>query len=377
MALLGGAVAWPLMARAQQPESMRQPGALAASSPVPSNLDIRNILRERVVVYRQNVGIIVGVIEPAGRRVVAHGSLDHNDERALDGDTVFEIGSITKVFTALLLSDMVQRAEVMLTDPVATYLPTAVKLPERDGRPITLVDLATHTSGLPRLPRNFAPRDHANPYADYSVELLYAFLSDHSLTRDVGSEYLYSNLGAGLLGHVLGRRAGTSYETVVSARIADPLGMSSTRITLSPDMRRRLAPGHNGKLSRVPNWDFAALPGAGALRSSANDLLNFLAANLDAARSPLGPAMSAMLSTRRPRGRGREIALGWHVDTIGDQEVVWHNGATAGYRSFIGFAPSLETGVILLSNTASTVSTDDIGFHLLAPSRPLSKLRLD
>ena len=159
----------------------------AQTSPVPSDAEIRKILVDRIDVQKQSVGIVVGVIEPAGRRIVSYGSLAKNDPRPLNGDTVFEIGSITKVFTSLLLADAVERGEVALTDPVAKFLPAKVKMPERGGRAITLQDLATHTSGLPRLPTNFAPKDPANPYADYSFENLYTFLSGYQLTRDIGA----------------------------------------------------------------------------------------------------------------------------------------------------------------------------------------------
>jgi len=131
----------------------------------------------------------------------------------MDGNTIFEVGSVTKVFTSLLLADMAQRGQVALTDPVAksTCL-LGLKMPERNGRQISLEDLATHTSGLPRLPSNLSPKDAANPYADYSIEQLYQFLSGYQLTRDIGPQYEYSNLGGGLLGHVLARRAGMDSE---------------------------------------------------------------------------------------------------------------------------------------------------------------------
>jgi serine-type D-Ala-D-Ala carboxypeptidase/endopeptidase len=172
---------------------------------LPSDQDIRKTLIDRIDRQHQSVGIVVGVIGPEGRRVVAYGQLEKGDPRALSGDTVFEIGSATKVFTALLLTDMVERGEVALDDPVAKYLPAGVQMPERNGRSITLVDLATHTSGLPRLPTNLAPKDPGNPYADYSVDELHEFLADYQLTRDIGSQYEYSNLGGGLLGYVLAR----------------------------------------------------------------------------------------------------------------------------------------------------------------------------
>src|SRR5688572_30500434 len=154
-------------------------------SPVPSDAEIRNILAQRVDTYRQAVGIVVGVIEPGGRRIITYGSPARGNARALDGDTVFEIGSMTKVFTSLLLAEAVQRGELALTDPVATLLPPEVKVPERGGRLITLQDLATHTSALPRLPDNLQPKDPNNPYADYSAAQLYEFLSRHQLTRDI------------------------------------------------------------------------------------------------------------------------------------------------------------------------------------------------
>jgi serine-type D-Ala-D-Ala carboxypeptidase/endopeptidase len=198
-----------------------QPGAGQApkASLVPSDPVIRQILVDRVDKYRQSVGIVVGVIEPKGRRIVAHGALDQSNPQPLNGDTVFEIGSITKVFTSLLLADMAQRGELALNDPVAKYLPPEVKAPERGDRQITLQDLATHTSGLPADPSNISPQDPANPVADYSVEQLYAFLSNYTLTRDIGSRYEYSNVGISVLGQALAHHPGMEYD---ANRVANP-----------------------------------------------------------------------------------------------------------------------------------------------------------
>ncbi|HKB14403.1 MAG TPA: serine hydrolase domain-containing protein, partial [Vicinamibacterales bacterium] len=273
--------------------------ASAQSAAVP-DADIRKIIAERVDVQRQSVGIVVGLIDASGRRVLSHGALAKGDARPLNGDTLFEIGSITKVFTSLLLADAVERHEVALGDPVSRYLPATVKMPERGGRAITLQDLAMHTSGLPRMPSNFKPADPANPYADYSVEQLYQFLSSYELARDIGTQYEYSNLGGGLLGHVLALRAHTDYASLVRERITTPLGMTSTTIVLSPELKARLAVGHSPTLQPVANWDLPTLAGAGALRSTTNDLLTFLAANLGYAQSSLAPAMAAMLAVRRP-----------------------------------------------------------------------------
>src|SRR5262249_19332240 len=184
-----------------------------------------------------------------------------------------------------------ERHEVALTDPVSKYLPATVRMAERGGRSITLQDLATHTSGLPRMPTNFKPADPANPYADYSVEQMYEFLSSYQLTRDIGSQYEYSNLGGGLLGHVLALRPHTDYASLVRDRITAPLEMASTAITLPADLKSRLAVGHSAALQPVANWDLPTLAGAGALRSTTNDLLTFLAGHLGYTKTPLEPAM--------------------------------------------------------------------------------------
>jgi D-alanyl-D-alanine-carboxypeptidase/D-alanyl-D-alanine-endopeptidase len=345
--------------------------AHAGTAAVLPDNDIRAILADRIDVQRQGVGIVVGIIDPSGRRTVAYASIKKG-EGPVDANTVFEIGSVTKVFTSLLLADAVQRGEVALTDPVSKYLPPNVKVPERSGKTITLVDLATHTSGLPRMPTNFHPKDPGNPYADYSVAQLYEFLSSVELTRDIGSTYEYSNLGGGLLGHALAHRAGTDYETLVRTRILEPLGMKSTAITLSKAMMDRLAPGHDAGLYQVANWDIPTLAGAGALRSTANDLLTFLAANIGIEKSPLAPSMAAMIAAHRPTGTPNlEIALGWHIWTRDGHEIIWHNGGTGGYRTWIGFDPKSRTGVVVLSNTSTSAGADDIGLHLLDPAFPL------
>jgi D-alanyl-D-alanine-carboxypeptidase/D-alanyl-D-alanine-endopeptidase len=345
------------------------------NSPLPSDTEIRKILADRVGAESSGLAIVVGVIDAKGRRVVAYGSLAKNDKRPLNGDTVFEIGSMTKVFTSLVLMDMVRKGEVALTDPVSKYLPASVKVPERNNKKITLQDLSTQSSGLPRMPTNFHPKDESNPYADYSVEQLYEFISGYQLTRDIGSQYEYSNLGVGLLGHVLTLRAGQDYETMVRSRILDPLGMNSTRVTLTPEMKTRLAVGHGPNLDPVPNWDLSpAVAGAGALRSSANDILTFLAANLGYIKTPLAADMAAEVSIRRPAGApDMQIAYAWHIQSKNGNSIIWHNGGTGGYRTYMGFDPKSRTGVVVLSNYSSAEGPDDIGRHLLDASYPLEK----
>jgi CubicO group peptidase (beta-lactamase class C family) len=334
---------------------------------------IRAIIKRRVDA-RLSTGIVVGVFGASGRRrVVSYGA--SGTARPLDANSVFEIGSITKTFTALVLADMVARGEIRYDDPVAKLLPATVRVPTRKGHQITLLDLATQSSGLPYMPSNLRPKDAANPFADYTTDLMYEFLLSYKLTRDIGSQYEYSNYGVGLLGHALALRAGLDLETLYRRRILDSLRMPDTRIALTQSMRERLALGHGAKGEVVTNWDFGALGGAGALRSTATDMLTYLAANLvadvDSTRGPLAPAMHATHIRRREAGSTQMgIGLAWHLATRPDGgTIVWHNGGTGGYRTFSGYDAGRRTGVVVLTN--SNISADDIGFHLLSPAIPL------
>jgi serine-type D-Ala-D-Ala carboxypeptidase/endopeptidase len=340
---------------------------------VPGSDEIREILVRRVDHQKQAVGIVVGIVEPNGRRVVAYGHPANGDSGVVDGDTIFEIGSVSKVFTSLLLADMVNRSEVRLDDPASKYLPDSVTVPERSGKAITLLDLSTHGSGLPTLPSNLKPKDVRNPYADYSVDALYQFLSGYTLPRDPGSEFEYSNLGAGLLGHLLASCVGADYESAIRTRITEPLGMPDTGITLSSSMQQRMATGHNAMLAPVANWDFLTLAGAGALRSSANDLLTFLEAFLGYKASPLAPAMKTMFDVRRPFGK-LEVGLGWTISSVRDREIAAHDGGTGGFRSLVGYDPNERIGVVVLSNASTPIGVFDIGAHLLDPNWPLANL---
>lgn len=343
--------------------------SLPAQALPPTDSAIRAILRERVESGRA-VGIVVATLDKGIPRIITAGASGAPGV-ALDGNTVFEIGSITKVFTASILADMVAKGEVSLDDPVAKFLPATVRIPSRNGKQITLLDLATQTSGLPRMPDNFAPKDRTNPYADYTVDQMYAFLSGYQLTRDIGSQYEYSNLGVGLLGHALARKAGKSYEQLVTDRILRPLGMNDTRIVLTAAMKSRLAPGHSEGGAAVANWDLPTLAGAGALRSTANDMVKFLAANLDTSSSPLGHTLALTHFARRDVDRTQmKIGLNWHILNALGRPLVWHNGETGGYHTFIGFDPANNRGAIVLSNQVSSI--DDIGFHLLDARAPIA-----
>lgn len=341
----------------------------AAAQHFPSNEELTELIQARVDEGR-GVGIVVGVRDRDGStRIVSYGTAGPN-ARLLGERTVFEIGSITKAFTGILLADMVARGEVSLADPVAMYLPDDVTMPSRAGREITLLDLSTQHSALPRLPDNIRPADLSNPYVDYTTQQMYAFLSGHELQRDIGSQYEYSNLGVGLLGHVLARAAGGTYEEVIRERVLEPLGMSSSGITLRGDLRDWIADGHNAQGEVVPLWDMPTLAGAGALRSSMQDMLTFLEANLGEPESQLERSMRASHQVREVISPDMSIGMNWHVRSVGDARIVWHNGGTGGFRTFVGFDPDVGVGAIVLTN--SEHGADDIGFHLINSELPLT-----
>ena len=412
----------------------------------------------------KNAGMVVGVLRAGERRVAAYGVLDAGRQPP-DEHSIFEIGSVTKVFTALVLADMVLRGEVALDDPARKYLPSTVQMPTWQGQEITLLHLATHTSSLPRLPSNLDKtiKDEANPYANYQVSDMYEFLSGHKLKRPIGSREEYSNLGMGLLGHVLGLAAGKSYEELVRERILRPLGLNDTSITLRAEQQQRLAPGHTSDGQVTANWDIPTLPGCGALRSTVSDMLTFMAANVSPATSPLaetlrfcqylhlktaktppswqaysfalllsglsilvqwlfglvpgnvpfglavfvpmlaaawfgglgpgllataatvggtyalqhshnfawgfglllGAGMSLAISRRDRRGRG--VMLAWQYQSLylfdRGPRMVWHNGGTGGYASFVGFTRESEAAVVVLANSEKSV--DSVGVDIL------------
>lgn len=341
---------------------------IRAQSGFPADSAIQAIISNRVA-SRRTMGIVVATLELGKQPRIYTAGVSGVAGVPLDGNTVFEIGSITKVFTNTILADMVKRGEVKLDDPVSKYLPASVHVPERNGKQITLVDLATQSSGLPRLPTNLAPADVTNPYADYSVKQLYDFLSSYTLTRDIGAQYEYSNLGMGLLGHVLALRANMSYPDLVKQRVLDPLGMSQTGVALTPSMKSHMAQGFDANGAPQRLWDLPTLAGAGALRSNAVDMLKFLAANLDSTSGSLGAAMAMARTPRRPLGGNNAIGLAWNTVSLLGTSVTWHNGGTGGFRTFIGLDDAHHRGVIVLTN--STNSPDDIGFHMLQPQVPL------
>lgn len=338
-----------------------------------SQPDIQSIIQERVN-NGYSVGIVVGVIEGVEqkRTYYTYGRMAVQQPKPVTEETIYEIGSISKTFTALALAQMAEKGKLKLSDPVQRLLPNAVKLPVREGQHITLQHLASHVSGLSRMPDNFKPADPGNPYADYTVEQMYQFLNQYQLPRTIGSKYDYSNLGAGLLGHALSLKAGMSYEDLIRLVICQPLGMMDTGVTLNRTQLGRFAQGHHEN-AEVPHWDIPTLAGAGALRSTARDMLTYLAAQMGLTSSTLSTAIQRTHKPLADVAGYLKIGLGWHILKNPEQEIIWHNGGTGGFRTFVGFDPKQKKGVIVLSN--SDVSQDDLGLYVLNPKSPLTPVR--
>jgi D-alanyl-D-alanine-carboxypeptidase/D-alanyl-D-alanine-endopeptidase len=286
---------------------------------------LRSFLQERVTVER-SAAIVVGLVDESGSRVVSCGKLNGQE---VDGDKPFGIGSITKTFTALLLQDVVERDEMKLDDPVTKYLPASVKVPIRNGKEITLLQLAIHTSGLPANPGNLDPK---GGFAHYTTDQLYTFLSGYKLRRDPGTQYHYSNLGVSLLGHVIALNAGTNYESLVTNRICRPLKMDSTRVDGN---------GHS-----------AALAAQGAIVSTANDLLKYVAAYAGLTRTSLTPLFQRASVVHTLPGAPDQNTGSWLVasDPQG-RKFVLHDGDSGSYSAFAGFDQRRRRGVVVLSSS--------------------------
>jgi CubicO group peptidase (beta-lactamase class C family) len=300
----------------------------------------------------------------------SRGFLTASRKHPINKNTIFEIGSVTKTFTTLILARMVLQHKISLNDPINKFLPDSIHVPSYHGKKITLEELATHTSGLPRMPSNFHPEDPLNPYANYNIRDLYEFLDHYKLTKSPGTSFQYSNLGVGLLGTLLIQAAGKSYSKLLHQYVIGPLQMNDTELKVP-----------NAKLSRfsdpyfygrpVQHWDFKALAGAGALRSTAEDLAAYMKAQMGL-KTALDSAIALTHKIQFKINKNRSIGLVWMISTAKDT-IIWHNGETGGFRSFVGFNKENGTGVVVLSSGRDII--DDIGMYLLDSKYPLRKVR--
>lgn len=332
-----------------------------------------NQITKDYVSKRENVALTIGVIQQGHHYIKGFGQVSNADHSLPNTHTIYEIGSVTKVFTGTILAKLVNDGIVALDDPVRLYFPEEiVNQLSPSIQSITLRQLATHTSGLPTLPDSFLAniKDSTNPYLHYTAQEMYAALAAQKLLSEPGQRYEYSNVGMGLLGHLLSLKTSQPYEDLVKEIICQPLGMTDTTIHLTPEQQQRFTPGHSPDGALTSNWDFDVMAPAGGFRSTANDLLMFLQANLresDAQRSAI------LARSQEPYFEPSDIlgiGLAWHIWTLGNKQVVhWHNGGTGGYMSFIGFDKAQQTGIVILSNYgdafASDNSVDEMAIRIL------------
>nr|WP_225578216.1 serine hydrolase [Rhodanobacter sp. 7MK24] len=340
---------------------------MAAPSLIPARVE--QAIHDRVAAG-ENPTFVIAVVDGDKGEVHAFGKLDTG--AAPTSATIYEIGSVTKTFTATLLANAVDNGQLRLDQPLSKLLP-GFSIPSKDGKTITLAAIAEQNSGLPRLPANLAPADPTDPYADYDAAKLKQFLANYTLPRDPGTTYEYSNLAVGLLGYALGQHARSSYPALLKTAIFEPLGMKDTSVAMGKGNPAGMAIGHDASGKAVPNWHFDALAAAGGIRSTGADMLRYLEANMGLLRSPLLPAMQLAQSPRASSGvPDNQIGLIWMtLHKEGGQDVIWHNGMTGGYASFIGFTADRKHGVVILTN--AQIGVDDLGLATLRAGWPLAQ----
>jgi CubicO group peptidase (beta-lactamase class C family) len=319
----------------------------------------------------ERVGVVVAAVAAGVTEIRGAGRTGGRSEGPPGAGTLFEIGSVTKVFTSLALARLAAAGAVELDEPLARLLPGNARVPSRGGEQITLRQLATHTSGLPRLPTGMLlpallHPSKPDPYADCTTERLLRALARTRLGAVPGRRFRYSNFGGGLLGLALAHRAGVTYEELIAREIGTPLGLADTRVAVDPGQAARLAQGHTARRAPTPAWQLADLAGAGGLRSTATDLATFTRAHL-AEGGELAAAIQLAREVRHQVTPFTWIHLGWlgrrlHAGQGGHLQL-WHNGGTGGFCSFVGFDPEKEVGVVVLSNTQRSV--DGPAFELL------------
>ena len=320
--------------------------------------DLAEALKDGALAPSTGGGVAIGVLQHGTRRIFTYGPIKE--------DSIFEIGSVTKTFTGLILAQMVVQHKVKLDDPVRELLPPGT-VAKPDGAEITLLDLATQHSGLPRMPDNFNPADLQDPYADYRPANLYEYLAKHGVSKPADAKFNYSNLGVGLLGQALANRAATTYPDLLKTLVAEPLKLNDTVVKLSPEQEKRFAQGHGPGHQPAHPWTLDALAGAGAVRSTAGDMLTYLEAQLhpDRTAGTLPAALAMCHDLRSDMSPNMKIGLAWLFET--DTGNFWHNGATGAYSSYALFNPKEDFAVIVLFN--ATVSgngsfADTLGQHI-------------
>lgn len=326
----------------------------------------------RIDVQKRGTGAVMAEAAGNDLKIYAHGHSSLDRSANVGADSVFQIASLTKIFTALLLAEAVSRDEANLDDPLSKHLPEAVYA--RDGREVTLLDLATHTSGLPLRPPSRVDRSQDDPYSNYSAEEMKADIKAVELLSVPGTEFVYSNFAHALLGAALARAGGAAYASLLSNRILQPLGLRNTTLTPNAAQQAKLVQGYGPEFVPMVPWNFGELAPAGGLFSTAADLSKFLRVWLGG-KGRFAEARRIMLAPRRPGGMpDTEMAVGWRIRTAGGRRIAWSNGSGGGVRSFLAFDLDRPHGVVGFANMATGLGVDDIGTHLLDPSAPVDDM---
>jgi D-alanyl-D-alanine-carboxypeptidase/D-alanyl-D-alanine-endopeptidase len=308
-------------------------------------------------------GMSVGYIEGERSGIVHLGSSGQAGQKPNDL-SLYEIGSISKVFTSLLLADAVARGAIDLNAAATTVNLAGIRLPAFDGQPITWLNLSTHRSGLPRLPGNLAPTDLSNPYAKYDSVLAAKFLAAYKLPRAPGTSQEYSNFAVSVLGYLLAQKSGRDYQAILKERIADPLQMTDCTISLNADQSKRLATPHKAFGAVTPDWTFADLPGAGGVRATMRDMLRFAQAQLIPPTGKMGEAIELAWKQQTDADKsGPAMGLGWMI--AGDGQTRWHNGRTGGSTAAIFVNRQVKCAVVVLSNTSVPDKIDQLATQIL------------
>ncbi|MDB5135990.1 MAG: beta-lactamase family protein [Mucilaginibacter sp.] len=308
------------------------------------------------------VGLSIGVLKGGIIHTYNYGETAVGNGKLPDANNLFEIGSITKTFTATLLAYYVNEGKVKLADPITKYLPDSVAA-NKELENVTLVTLSNHTSGLLRLPDNLANHssDPLDPYKDYSKQYLFAYLKTCKLNSKPGDVYAYSNLAVGLLGTILEQVSGKSFEQMVEEIICTPLGMKSTAQHLNPALKQRFVTVYNEEGKATPAWNFSALAACVALRSTVNDLLIYTKANMTKGDTKLSRAFE--LTHQITFNKDAKLGLGWHIIVVNNVDYIFHNGGTYGCSSFLAFNADKNIAIVVLSNAG--VNTDALGSAIL------------
>jgi CubicO group peptidase (beta-lactamase class C family) len=331
----------------------------ASSNPLVSRLDKEvDTAAQTYINLLQTTGLSIGILVNGKTYYYGYGETAKGTGQLPNEHSIYEIGSISKTFTATLLADAVEKGKVKLDDPVSKYFPDSIPALEYQGQPVTLKTLSNHSSGIPRMPNNFHPYDNNNPYKDYSDQDLYSFYKTFKLDRKPGAEYEYSNLAAATLGVILEKVYKKTYQNLIVEIICNPLGMGETREFIRKNDSIRFVKGYNEDGKYNSPWDFEAMAPAGSIRSTASDML--LYANAQLGNGPDALEKDIRLTHEKTFSNGAvNIALAWHFIKPGKDEVIFHNGGTGGYRTYLAINLEKKFAVMVLSNTA--ISVDEMG----------------